>query len=320
MAVHSVIGVGFLAATFLVKPFLPEEDSSSESAEAVCGFQNSSTASLALNNTTDNFNPPYTPNIVTSPKPADVTNDLLLGVDKIAWPYIISGVWCSFFSLGYGFLAISPFSMPCYYDNQLEDNFVNGTSNIRHWKPLLVFTFFYYFFSCGIERIYQPMAYTYGLCGPLKLSPSEAVVTDQSYNGGFMAGRIASIFVSKVIRPRNMIFMSLITCVASAIALVAVGGVTKTGLYAGAGFLGFFVSWQYGSCYSWVAQKGDISGRPASIFFIGCGAGSLVFPALSGFVFSSSWWGPQGVLHLTLIACLMQCAVYSTMYFISKKK
>ena len=100
-----------------------------------------------------------------------------------------------------------------------------------------------------------------------------------------------------------MIFMSLITCVASAIALVAVGGATKYGLYAGtgkfknkticewlaakvwkyfsitnditnldlssAGFLGFFVSWQYGSCYSWVAQKGDISGRPASIFFIG---------------------------------------------------
>ena len=35
------------------------------------------------------------------------------------------------------------------------------------------------------------------------------------------------------------------------------------------GLLGFFVSWQYGACYSWVAQKGDISGRPASIFFIG---------------------------------------------------
>ena len=27
MAVHSVIGIGFLAATFLVKPFLPEENS-----------------------------------------------------------------------------------------------------------------------------------------------------------------------------------------------------------------------------------------------------------------------------------------------------
>jgi hypothetical protein len=43
-------------------------------------------------------------------------------------------------------------------------------------------------------------AYTYGLCGPLKLSPSDAVITDQSYNGGFMSGRIASIFVSQLIR------------------------------------------------------------------------------------------------------------------------
>ena len=123
--------------------------------------------------------------------------------------------------------------MPCYYEESLEDNFESGTNRIKLWKPLLAITFFYYFFSCGIERIYQPMvcllkqkcyyvisgdikpssefiyvdiksyffynqAYTYGLCGPLKLSPSEAVVTDQSYNGGFMAGRIASIFVSKV--------------------------------------------------------------------------------------------------------------------------
>ena len=35
-----------------------------------------------------------------------------------------------------------------------------------------------------------------------------------------------------------------------------------------------------------------------------CGAGGLMFPPLSGFVFTSSWWGPQGILHLTLIACI----------------
>ena len=47
--------------------------------------------------------------------------------------------------------------MPCYYDESLEDDFENGTNRIRLWKPLLAVTFFYYFFSCGIERIYQPM-------------------------------------------------------------------------------------------------------------------------------------------------------------------
>ena len=99
-----------------------------------------------------------------------------------------------------------------------------------------------------------------------------------------------------------MILLSLVACVASSIFLVAIGGETKYGLYAGtgifnflydieidiksktidekcdekkfislyfSGLLGLFISWQYGACYSWIAQKGDISGRPASIFFIG---------------------------------------------------
>ena len=33
-------------------------------------------------------------------------NDLLMGIDRIAWPFIISGTWCVFFSLGYAVLGI----------------------------------------------------------------------------------------------------------------------------------------------------------------------------------------------------------------------
>ena len=75
-----------------------------------------------------------------------------------------------------------------------------------------------------------------------------------------MAGRIVSIFVAKVkiykiklfaffgrillviifsllqvLRPRNMIFLSLMACVVSSIILVAIGGKSKYGLYAGTG-------------------------------------------------------------------------------------
>ena len=119
-------------------------------------------------------------------------------------------------------------------------------------------------------------AYTYGICGPLKLLPSAAVIIDQSYNGGFMAGRIVSIFVAKVkilksnhkthffiykvlrwilsflstiqiIRPRNMILLSLVTCVGSSIVLVAIGGETKYGLYAGTGIFIFWYELQIGT-------------------------------------------------------------------------
>ena len=32
-----------------------------------------------------------------------------------------------------------------------------AAARVRYWVPLLFLTFFYYFISCGIERIYQPM-------------------------------------------------------------------------------------------------------------------------------------------------------------------
>ena len=47
------------------------------------------------------------------------------------------------------------------------------------------------------------------------------------------------------------------------------------------------MSWQFGSCFSWVAKKVNVTGRLSSLFFIGCGAGSLATPPLAGFIFTS---------------------------------
>lgn len=85
-ALHSLIGVGFLAATFLVTPFLPEDDGKTDSRDAVC------------NGNSDNFT--ESSNITRG-----VHNEPLLGVRKIAWPFIISGVWCMVFSCGYAILG-----------------------------------------------------------------------------------------------------------------------------------------------------------------------------------------------------------------------
>lgn len=310
MAIHAMIGAGFLIATFLVKPFLPQTNER-RSFEQVCG---AAAAAAAVDDVTDD--------VVTSSssqlqsEAMAFEQEQLWGVSKIAWPFVITGSWCVLFSFGYVFLGMLPLKMPQYY-GEVE---ARSAPKIVYWKPLLVMTFFYYFITCGIERIYQPMAYTYGLCGPLRLSPSDAVVIDQSYNGGFMVGRITSIFVSKVVKPRTMVVCSLVTCIASSIVIVSCGTTSQYGVYAGTGLLGFFISWQYGSCYSWIAQKLDITGPIAPVFFIGCGAGGLVFPPLSGFVFTWDKWGPVGILHLTLIVCVIQCLVFAAMYAISRKR
>lgn len=75
-------------------------------------------------------------------------------------------------------------------------------------------------------------AYTYGICG-LKLKPAAAVVIDQCYNGGFMGGRLSGIFISKFLKPRTMVFSSLIGCLIAASLLVIVGGYSTMGVYVG---------------------------------------------------------------------------------------
>ena len=130
------------------------------------------------------------------------------------------------------------------------------------------------------------MAFTFGICGPLALSPRDAVVIDSCYNGGFMFGRLVSALIAAFVTPRNMILMSLVLCIGAAVFLCFQGGSSAISLYVGTAVLGFFVSWQFGSCFSWVAKKKNITGRLSSIFFIGCGFGSLVTPPLSGFFFT----------------------------------
>ena len=82
------------------------------------------------------------------------------------------------------------------------------------------------------------MATTFGLCGPLDLSPTEAVATDSFYNGGFMCGRLVSSVVAGFLNPRNMILISLGSCVLAAALLCALAGTSVYGLYGGTAALG----------------------------------------------------------------------------------
>ena len=79
----------------------------------------------------------------------------------------------------------------------------------------------------------QFQAYTYGICSDLALSPSEAVKIDQCYNGGFMAGRLSGIFVSKILKPRTMIGASLVSCIIASTVLVVLGSSSAIGVYIG---------------------------------------------------------------------------------------
>jgi len=299
MAFHALIGAGFLAATFLVRPFLPE--SGLEDIEKLCGRSNITTVSTEAS-------------VTVLERSAYLDNG---SIPTIAWPFIISGAWCVIFSAGFLVLAKLPYKMPRFYDS--EQTFAGKDlpeKDIKYWKLFLAVIFFYYFISCGIERIYQPMAFTFGICGPLALAPRDAVVIDSCYNGGFMCGRLVSALIAAFVAPRNMILVSIACCIGAAVFLCLQGGSSAISLYSGTAVLGFFISWQFGSCFSWVAKKKNITGRLSSIFFIGCGFGSLVTPPLSGFFFTNL--GAMSIIYLTLGFCLIQCILFFTLWSLAR--
>ena len=134
-----MIGAGFLAATFLVRPFLPGQRDNSD----ICGGLGNLTMAETEGEVGESD--------AAAVQPA---------VPTIAWPFIISGVWCMVTSLGFLLLARLPYTMPRYYEQDKQAELGAGQEaerSIPHWKPLLMVVFLYYFVSCGVERIFQSM-------------------------------------------------------------------------------------------------------------------------------------------------------------------
>ena len=172
--------------------------------------------------------------------------------------------------------------------------------------PIVLF----YLASCGSERLFQTMEFTFGLCEPLKLSSKEAVLTDDMYNGGFFIGRLASIFVVSLVSPKTMIRVSLILCTLSTLLLSIEAEKSSTLLFVSASIYGFAISWQYASAYSWTAENIDVVGYKASIFTIGC-ANSFVAPMAGAYIFKRI--SPMSMWHFNSVLVLIQILAFYLM-------
>merc|ERR1719318_1629613 len=117
------------------------------------------------------------------------------------------------------------------------------------------------------------------------MEPEMAASLTTVYFATFLAGRFSGVLLSTKLRPKTMILTSLICCILSAILLVSTASSYQLLLFIGTGAIGFFVSLQFASGYSWLAEHVDLTGRGSSVVFLGANFGWLVFPPLAGMVF-----------------------------------
>jgi len=125
--------------------------------------------------------------------------------------------------------------------------------------------------------------------------------------------------LSTKLKPRTLILTSLLCCTLSSILLVLMADTNQDLLFLGTGLVGFFVSLQFASGYSWLAEHVDLTGRGSSVVFLGANFGWLIFPPLAGLVFFSPV-GPMGIYYLTLGLCVAHLLLFIIMNKVSSVK
>lgn len=298
-ALHFFISIGFLLGTFLVQPFLP-----GGSRVAICAGPDAG----GTTNTTMQ----------------EELIPMVLGVQSIAWPFIISGCWCVLVAAGLLLLSCQsdagwmPVSMPQFYDENTNTKGKDyGPAKLTYLKKRIFLMLIILFFalSGAVVRVFQSMSMTFGMCGPLQLESHRAALTDSFYSSGMCVGRLASILLASRLLPSTLLVICMAASTFGAVLLTILAPIYHLSLYCGVAIMGFFVSWQFGTGFSWTSHHMNITGRLSSIFFIGLGVGSLASPPLAGWLFQLQ---PLAVLHLVLAMVLLQVATVGSMWLVTR--
>lgn len=307
-ALHFFISIGFLLGTFLVQPFLPA------SSDKVCSSQ------TQVYKDTKEFN--ITNTLSEEAEDSDLVDydpviPILHGVQSIAWPFIISGVWCILISVGFFALSrVKSYSMPQFYNEDVKHKDIGFEKLSSVKKNIFLFLIVIFFtLSGGIIRVFQSMSMTFALCGPLQLDSHRAALTDSFYSSGMCFGRLMSIWLATVVLPSSLLVICMISCLLGTILLIFLAPLYHTSLYVGVAILGFFVSWQFGTGFSWTSQYMNITGKLSSIFFIGLGVGSLSSPPLAGWLFILN---PMNIIYAVAVMVLLQVGTVGAMWVVTR--
>ena len=214
----------------------------------------------------------------------------LYGIQSICWPFILSGCWCLLISVCFLGLSLrKSWVMPQFYDENTNTKHKDsGPIKLSSLGKRLFLSLVILFFSLsgGVVRVFQSMSTTFGMCGPLQLESHQSVdqpptsslliscyfraaLTDTFYSTGMCLGRLTSTFLSPLLLPHTLLIICMVGCFFSSLLLMFLAPVYYISLYCGVAVMGFFVSWQFATGFSWTSHHMNITGKLSSVFFIG---------------------------------------------------
>jgi FHS family Na+ dependent glucose MFS transporter 1 len=161
----------------------------------------------------------------------------------------------------------------------------------------------------GAEVSFGGWIYTYAVALDLASVKNAAFLTS-AFWGALTLGRLIGIPISARFRPRSILLVDLLGCVASVTIILAFSAST-TMVWVGAAGLGFSMASIFPTVLSWAERRMTMSGSVTSWFLIGASIGAMTLPWIIGQLFESI--GPQVTMMLILVDLVAALVVFGAL-------
>jgi FHS family Na+ dependent glucose MFS transporter 1 len=163
------------------------------------------------------------------------------------------------------------------------------------WVPVILVSMCFFFYV-GAEIGFGNWIATYAVMLNLADKVQAARLTS-AFWGAFTAARLLGVWISSRVRPRTILLVDLLGCLAS-LGLILLSLTSHTLLWAGSIGLGLFMASIFATQLIFAGERMRVTGTITGVFLTGAGFGGMVLPWFIGQVFES--WGPVSMMFSIL--------------------
>jgi len=308
-ALHFVFAFGAFVAPLIVQPFLqnmgPLRINVSEATTNETEFINTTTYHVV-----------------------NITNCSIYNASEstmpVTWAYWISSLPLAITAVGFiAFVLIKACSLQDAQSQQEDAAKSNQGSLVYRLVILSLFSIFLLLYV-GLEIAYGGYIFTFGVKSIPSMSEDDAAFLTSAFWGSFALARLASVPLSRYLRPSKMLWLDMAGCMlGSAILVSQISNLEcnksdHTKLWAGTVILGISMASVFPSAINFAEYFVTVSGKTASVLLVAASFGEMLIPLAVGNTIVDTSVGPCSLMACAFVIGILTLLTYLLIVGVSR--
>lgn len=316
-ALHFVFAFGAFVAPLIVQPFL--QDISPELINVT--EINSKNITNPTTNETEIIN-------ITTYHLENITNCSIYNASESTMP-VTAAYWISSLPLAItavGFIAFVLIKACSLQDaqNQQENATKNNQGSLSYRVVILSLFSAFLLLYVGLEIAYGGYIFTFGVKSQPTMSEDGAAFLTSAFWGSFALARLASVPLSRYLRPSKMLWLDMAGCLLGSTILVSqisdleCDKSDPTKLWAGTVILGISMASVFPSAINFAEYFVTVSGKTASVLLVAASFGEMLIPFAVGNTIVDSSVGPCSLMVCAFVISILTLLTYLLIVGVSR--